>query len=162
MSRRRQPSFGRGKRWRCVPPRGDGSRLMALHPHCASPDVWQDHPSTPCSAAADPVGSAGRKRRCILSSGLPGRSSQRHPEARLRPFRFAQRTTPWQASTSAALRSKPGGGKEIRTPGLLIANQPLYQLSYTPPIKDWKTITFAYRGSSTLPTAEWKASATIC
>src|SRR5437660_4762759 len=27
---------------------------------------------------------------------------------------------------------KPGGGKGIRTPGLLIANETLYQLSYTP------------------------------
>jgi hypothetical protein len=26
-----------------------------------------------------------------------------------------------------------GGGKGIRTPGLLIANETLYQLSYTPP-----------------------------
>ncbi len=25
-----------------------------------------------------------------------------------------------------------GGGKEIRTPDLFIANEPLYQLSYTP------------------------------
>ena len=31
--------------------------------------------------------------------------------------------------------AKAGGGKGIRTPGLLIANQPLYQLSYTPEFK---------------------------
>jgi hypothetical protein len=29
-----------------------------------------------------------------------------------------------------------GGGKGIRTPDLLIANETLYQLSYTPTIKD--------------------------
>src|SRR5438067_4624495 len=34
-------------------------------------------------------------------------------------------------STKQALRAKTGG-KGIRTPGLLIANETLYQLSYTP------------------------------
>jgi hypothetical protein len=32
----------------------------------------------------------------------------------------------------AALRAKTGGAEGIRTPDLLIANQPLYQLSYDP------------------------------
>ena len=32
----------------------------------------------------------------------------------------------------AAQAFKTGGGKGIRTPGLLIANETLYQLSYTP------------------------------
>jgi hypothetical protein len=36
-------------------------------------------------------------------------------------------------STAKPLRRrKTGGGKGIRTPGLLIANETLYQLSYTP------------------------------
>ncbi len=35
-------------------------------------------------------------------------------------------------SLSAPLQAKAGGGKEIRTPGLRIANATLYQLSYTP------------------------------
>src|SRR5437867_8731755 len=33
---------------------------------------------------------------------------------------------------SAQARRKKSGGKGIRTPGLLIANETLYQLSYTP------------------------------
>jgi hypothetical protein len=37
----------------------------------------------------------------------------------------------WQPSLFAALQAKTGG-KGIRTPGLLIANETLYQLSYTP------------------------------
>ena len=37
-----------------------------------------------------------------------------------------------QSSLSAALRAKTGGAEGIRTPDLLIANQPLYQLSYDP------------------------------
>ena len=32
----------------------------------------------------------------------------------------------------ATLRAKAGGAEGIRTPDLLIANQPLYQLSYDP------------------------------
>src|SRR5437762_13944622 len=38
---------------------------------------------------------------------------------------------PRQPSLFAAIRAEPGG-KGIRTPGLLIANETLYQLSYTP------------------------------
>src|SRR5213075_3315995 len=43
----------------------------------------------------------------------------------------------WQPSLFAAIQGK-SGGKGIRTPGLLIANETLYQLSYTPilPIKN--------------------------
>src|SRR5262249_16339979 len=42
------------------------------------------------------------------------------------------RVTPaWQPSLFAAPKAK-AGGKGIRTPGLLIANETLYQLSYTP------------------------------
>src|SRR5438067_11149624 len=37
----------------------------------------------------------------------------------------------WQPSLFAAIQAK-SGGKGIRTPGLLIANETLYQLSYTP------------------------------
>ncbi len=37
-----------------------------------------------------------------------------------------------QSSLCAALRAKTGGAEGIRTPDLLIANQPLYQLSYDP------------------------------
>jgi hypothetical protein len=35
-------------------------------------------------------------------------------------------------SGAAALKAFGAGGKGIRTPDLLIANQPLYQLSYAP------------------------------
>ena len=45
--------------------------------------------------------------------------------ARLRQFRRGSH------SLFAALQAK-AGGKGIRTPGLLIANETLYQLSYTP------------------------------
>jgi hypothetical protein len=38
-----------------------------------------------------------------------------------------------QSSLPSATRAK-SGGKGIRTPGLLIANETLYQLSYTPVI----------------------------
>ena len=43
----------------------------------------------------------------------------------------------WQPSLFAAIQGK-SGGKGIRTPGLLIANETLYQLSYTPtlPLKN--------------------------
>ena len=41
-------------------------------------------------------------------------------------------TSARQPSLSATLRAKAGGAEGIRTPDLLIANQPLYQLSYDP------------------------------
>jgi hypothetical protein len=41
------------------------------------------------------------------------------------------KVTARQSTLSAALRAKTGG-KGIRTPDLLIANETLYQLSYTP------------------------------
>ena len=36
------------------------------------------------------------------------------------------------SDSSKTIEHKNGGGKEIRTPGLRIANATLYQLSYTP------------------------------
>ena len=38
------------------------------------------------------------------------------------------------------------GGKGIRTPGLLIANETLYQLSYTPQITHSKGLSKTYYG----------------
>ena len=64
-------------------------------------------------------------------SGLPSRSSERlmcSPFSMAR-LRFASAR---QSSLSAVLRAKTGGAEGIRTPDLLIANQPLYQLSYDP------------------------------
>lgn len=43
---------------------------------------------------------------------------------------LSQRRTIQQVGSDAA--TKTGGAKGIRTPGLMIANHPLYQLSYSP------------------------------
>ena len=40
--------------------------------------------------------------------------------------------SPEPSSKFAAASGEDGGGKGIRTPGLFIANEALYQLSYTP------------------------------
>src|SRR5438270_314247 len=50
--------------------------------------------------------------------------------ARIKASAFAKASAR-QSPLSAILRAKTGG-KGIRTPGLLIANETLYQLSYTP------------------------------
>jgi hypothetical protein len=92
----------------------------------------------------------------MFSTGLPSRSSPRlHPRA---PGFASAKASARQSSLSSATRAKTGGkeitlplvqpkcayradfylhacgfgGKGIRTPGLLIANETLYQLSYTP------------------------------
>ncbi len=41
-------------------------------------------------------------------------------------------TSPWQASSSASPRTKPGGGKGVRTPDPELAKLVLFQLSYAP------------------------------
>ena len=64
-------------------------------------------------------------------NGLPSRSSLRLRD-KVNVSAFAKATAR-QSSFSAALRAKTGG-KGIRTPDLLIANETLYQLSYTPEI----------------------------
>src|SRR3972149_3989493 len=61
------------------------------------------------------------------------------------PPRFAP---PELRRASFALRAKDGGGERDRTDGLLVANQALSQLSYTPPIK--KTAIFPAAGRSSL------------
>ena len=63
----------------------------------------------------------------LFQMGMMGR---RRNDARLRLAATARQ--PWP---SAALRAKAGGAEGIRTPDLLIANQPLYQLSYDPSLK---------------------------
>ena len=40
-----------------------------------------------------------------------------------------------RSDTGVNRTRKTGGGKGIRTPGLLIANETLYQLSYTPDVR---------------------------
>ena len=67
----------------------------------------------------------------LEKAGLPGRSSEHLVRSRfsMARLRFAPAR---QSSPSALLRAKTGGAEGIRTPDLLIANQPLYQLSYDP------------------------------
>ena len=48
------------------------------------------------------------------------------------PARFLQPCSGWAGECKFASPAKICGGKGIRTPGLLIANETLYQLSYTP------------------------------
>ena len=64
------------------------------------------------------------RRRCC---GTPSRSSRRDSGERSAFADAAAR----QSSLRTTLRAKTGG-KGIRTPGLFIANEALYQLSYTP------------------------------
>ena len=49
---------------------------------------------------------------------------------------------------SVEARAKAGGAEGIRTPDLLIANQPLYQLSYDPNLAVWTTIALAQRNTA--------------
>ena len=69
--------------------------------------------------------------RCSGRTGLPSRSSERffYLNAYSPAFAIAAAR---QSPLFAALRAKTGGAEGIRTPDLLIANQPLYQLSYDP------------------------------
>lgn len=73
----------------------------------------------------------------FLILGLPSRSS-------LRSFSELTICPPSLKLRRDSLRSSPAtraksGGKGIRTPGLLIANETLYQLSYTP-VYFWKRV----------------------
>jgi hypothetical protein len=61
---------------------------------------------------------------------LPGRGSGQIAEYTSKPACAAASAR--QSSLSTAFRAKTGGAEGIRTPDLLIANQPLYQLSYDP------------------------------
>ena len=63
--------------------------------------------------------------------GLPSRSSPR-TRCKVNVSAFAKATAR-QSPLSPTARAKTGG-KGIRTPGLLIANETLYQLSYTPAV----------------------------
>ena len=70
-----------------------------------------------------------KRKRSLSYTGLPSRSSRRW-HATSNEVRLRQ-------GSGASLRSRlttraKTGGKGIRTPGLLIANETLYQLSYTP------------------------------
>ena len=49
------------------------------------------------------------------------------------------------------------GGKGIRTPGLLIANETLYQLSYTPTIEERQIFQVFGRGKRFLLLCAWPA-----
>lgn len=70
----------------------------------------------------------------------PGVVRSKYNDARLRQSHYVRLTMPWQASLFALLRSKPGGGRGIRTPDLLNAIQALYQLSYTPRTKQTRSV----------------------
>jgi hypothetical protein len=54
------------------------------------------------------------------------------------------------ASGATAPNAFRTGGKGIRTPGLLIANETLYQLSYTPKLFPRQSLTLKVRISSEL------------
>ena len=96
--------------------------------HCGASAEWANRQSNPYRIVPGPHGSAERKRRktfSFLSVGLPNPSSPRLccTVKRVR-LRYGSGVTDPKAFGS--------GGKGIRTPGLLLANETLYQLSYTP------------------------------
>jgi hypothetical protein len=70
-------------------------------------------------------------RRRVSQTGLPSRPvhSIRSKKARLRPAVAGLRRNSLRSRLTTRAKT---GGKGIRTPGLLIANETLYQLSYTP------------------------------
>ncbi len=64
--------------------------------------------------------------------GRRGLPSVARSTALLRPSRCPRPDAPELRRASFALRAKDGGGERDRTDGLLVANQALSQLSYTP------------------------------
>src|SRR5438876_8450087 len=102
----------------------------ALHRDCALSNVNEDPASNPCRIGLDRFRFAARKRkRNSPFSRMPSRSSRdfcgKAKNVRLREASARQ-------STPVATVRRKTGGKGIRTPDLLIANETLYQLSYTP------------------------------
>src|ERR1700722_20304871 len=71
-----------------------------------------------------PCAASWRKYLFFGLDGLPSRSSPK--QARLRPLGSGAAAFPWLS------RAKAGGAERNRTAGLLIANEALSQLSYSP------------------------------
>ena len=127
------PEIGQKRRRKSSAAKASISPYEVRARNCGASASGEVRRLTPCRIALNRRDFEECKHRRILpflNAGLSSRSSR----VRL------GKSTPASAFAGASARQSPlslptraeTGGKGIRTPGLLIANETLYQLSYTP------------------------------